>query len=112
MSALPPLYTQADEARTVDSIRKLQLRAEGAAWWATRTPQMRLDYVISCLLDLDACCEHHLRISRRVLHGFHAEPLTGERELVRRRACEILTAVALVDGTPPAVPLTSDQPTN
>lgn len=112
MSAPPPLITQVDERRAIDSIRILHRHPHGAVWWTTRTPRERLSYVIACLLDLQSCCEHHIRISRRILHGFRAEPLTRERERIRRRACEILAAVALVDGTPGAVALTSDIRTN
>jgi hypothetical protein len=97
--------TPADEARTVDALRVMVRTPDLAIIWDTWTPRQRMMWAIGYLLNLPACCPAHRRVSRQFMRGFLPEDISDDRHAIRRRALEILAAVALVDGTPETAPI-------
>jgi hypothetical protein len=100
-----PLISVADETRAITALRGVTSTPELATIWAALRPSQRMAFVIGTLLELPACCETHEQASRRILHGFFPTDVDAEHDAVRRRALEILTAVALVDDQPGAAPI-------
>lgn len=95
----------ADDARAVKAVCRMVTTAELAAIWDRWAPGQRMTFVIGVLLALPACCPMHGQMSRQILAGFYADQLCPERDQIRRRALEILTAVTMVYQLPGAAPI-------
>jgi hypothetical protein len=91
-----PAVTAEDEARAVRAIRWMCAQP----LWQTWRPRERMKFTIASLLELP-CCEQSIQ----VLDGYLPTDIGEAEKDIRRRALEILTAVALADRQPNAPPL-------
>lgn len=87
-----------DEARAVKVVRILNRNPALATQWARPTDRML--FVIATLLGLPVCCPGHLHQTGRLLRRFLPPDVDHTDGEIRRRALEILTAVAMADGLP------------
>jgi hypothetical protein len=97
--------TADDEARAIRSIRIVRGDPDHGRLWTSWTARQRMMFVIGMLLDLPACCPLHRTASAQFMRGFLPTDVDTDRDAIRRRALEILTAVALVDQAPGAAPI-------
>jgi hypothetical protein len=93
------------QRRAVRALREIHRSPRLEQEWAELRPEQRIGYVISVLLNLPVdCCAYHVELSRRIIRRY-LKSRACPHVAFRRRACEIITAVALVDGHPPCVTL-------
>ena len=96
------VLSREDDERAVTALRHIASRPALAVEWATAHPDQRVGYIVLHLLNLRTwCCKDHLHAAMQTMHRVVHHADTPDDLVVRRRAYEILTAVAMIDGHPP-----------